>query len=87
MRVRVKAEGINLNIPVPVFAAGAAVKMIPDSVFEKARKNIPKPFDRFVSKEYVIAVCDECKEIFRQNKGLEIIHVEAGDGTFISVKL
>lgn len=32
-------------------------------------------------------ILEECLDILKENKGLEIVHVEAADGTFVSVKL
>lgn len=87
MRIKVKADGINLNIPFPASMACSAVKLIPDALFEKARREVEPPFDKLVSKETAVELCRHCGEIFRENKGLEIVHAELSDGTFVSIKL
>ena len=32
-------------------------------------------------------IFEECMDVLKENKGLEIIHVEAVDGTFVSITL
>lgn len=74
-------------MPVPASMIGFAIKFIPDSLFRKMKLNTPKPYCDLITKENFSAVLEECLDILKENKGLEIVHVEAGDGTFVSVKL
>ena len=32
-------------------------------------------------------ILGECLDVLRENKGLEVVHVEASDGTFVSITL
>lgn len=74
-------------MPVPLRMADVAIKAMPDAAFEKMRRKVQPPYDRLICKENVSMVFRECRDIFRENKGLEIIHVEAHDGTYVSIKL
>lgn len=71
----------------PTALAGAAIKVMPEQAFAAMRKNVPLPYDRLVSRENFLLVYEICREILIENKGLEIVHVEAADGTFVSIIL
>ena len=71
----------------PTALAGAAIKVMPEQAFAAMRKNVPPPYDRLVSRENFLLVYEICREILIENKGLEIVHVEAADGTFVSIIL
>lgn len=87
MKVKIRTKDVRFSMPVPVTMIGIVVKMIPESVFEKMKENTPKPYDCLVTKENISMILGECVEILKENKGLEIVHVEAQDGTFVSIKL
>lgn len=74
-------------MPVPVGMIGFVVRRMPDRVFQTLRENTPEPYSALITKEYIGMILEECLDILRENRGLEIVHVEAGDGTFVSVKL
>lgn len=74
-------------MPVPTSMIGLAIRFIPDSAFKKMQTNTPKPYCDLITKETFSVVLGECLDILKENKGLEIVHVEAADGTFVSVKL
>lgn len=87
MNVKVRTKDFRLSIPVPVSLAGWAVRWIPERVFEKMRENTPEPYRALVTKEAVCMLVCECVGVWKENKGLEMVHVEAQDGTFVSIKL
>lgn len=87
MRVRVITKDTRLFIPVPVHMIGFVLRWIPDGVFEKIRQNTPEPYSALMTKETVCMVMMECQGILKENKGLEIVHVEGEDGTFVSIQL
>lgn len=87
MKVKVKTKDIQFFMPVPVGMMGLVIKLIPNRIFEEMKESIPTPYNLFITKEYIALLLTECIDILKENKGLEIIHVEAQDGTFISIKL
>ncbi|MBS7008082.1 hypothetical protein [Anaerostipes sp.] len=87
MKVKIRTKGLHMFIPLPSAMIGFAVRFIPESVFERLRLNTPKPYCDFITKETCSMILRECLDMLKENKGLEIIHVEASDGTFVSVKL
>lgn len=87
MKVIVRSKDANFRMPVPVRFASFAIKRIPNSVFDKMGKEVPEPYDQLVTKEVVCMILEECVDVIKENKGLEIIHVEARDGTFVSITL
>lgn len=32
-------------------------------------------------------ILEGCQDILKENKGLEVVHVEAADGTFVSIRI
>ena len=32
-------------------------------------------------------IVEECTDVLRENKGLEVVHVETEDGTFVFIRL
>lgn len=87
MRIIVKTKGLNFHMPVPLGLARFAVRKMPEAAFVRMRKDIPAPYDKLVSKEYLGVILVECMDVLKENKGLEIIHVEACDGTYVSITL
>ena len=80
MKIVVKTKNTDFSMPVPLAMAELAI-------FEKGREKMGPPYDAFITRELAVTMFRECKDIFRQNKGLEIIHAEGHDGTYISVVL
>ncbi len=74
-------------MPVPLGMVDLAIKAMPEAAFEKLREKSEPPFDSIICKETVSFIFRECRDIFRKNKGLEIVHVEGYDGTYVSIKL
>ena len=68
MKIVVKTKNTDFSMPVPLAMAELAINNMPESIFEKGREKMGSPYDAFITRE--------CKDIFRQNKGLEIIHAE-----------
>ncbi|SCJ90261.1 Uncharacterised protein [uncultured Eubacterium sp.] len=87
MKIRIRSGNFKFFLPVPTALAGAAIKVMPEQAFAAMRKNVPLPYDRLVSRENFLLVYEICREILIENKGLEIVHVEAADGTFVSIIL
>lgn len=87
MKVKVRTNDIHFTMPVPVTMIGFVVKLIPDRIFDQIRENTPEPYDCMITKENISMILAECVDILKENKGLEIVHVEAMDGTFVSIKL
>ena len=87
MRIRVRTKDIRLFIPIPDAMVGFAARLIPERAFEEMRAGTPEPYRSLVTKENVSMLLGECLEVIKENKGLEVIHVEAADGTFVSIKL
>ena len=87
MKIQVRSERTRFSIAVPTSMAAWAVKRIPDSVFERARKKAGEPFARHMTKENLRLILAECGDVLKENKGLEVVHVEAADGTFVSIIL
>lgn len=87
MKVIVKSKDVNLWIPVPMGMASLAVKAIPEAAFTQMRREVPAPYDTLLTKKVLVMLLNECMGILKDNKGLEIVHVEASDGTFVSITL
>lgn len=87
MKIVIRTGTINFSMPVPIGMADVAVRAIPEAAFERMRKEVAPPYDRLICKAAVSMIFRECRDIFRENKGLEIVHVEAHDGTYVSIKL
>lgn len=87
MRIRVRTKELRLFIPIPDAMAGFAVRFLPERAFEEMRADTPEPYCSLVTKENISMLVGECLEIIKENKGLEIVHVEAADGTFVSITL
>lgn len=87
MRIIVRAKGVNLWLPIPLCLASAAVKLIPENTVEEMRKSIAPPYNELITKEFLREIVHECIFVLKQYKGLEIVHVEAQDGTYVSIKI
>lgn len=87
MKVKIRTKDFRFSLPVPIGMAGFVVQMLPEKLFEEMRINTPEPYDKLVTKETINLIVKECMDILKENKGMEIIHVEAADGTFVSIKL
>lgn len=87
MKVKVITKDIRFSMPVPVTMIGFVIKMIPHRIFIEMQQHTPEPYRRLITKEYITMILEECLDILKENKGLEIIHVEAAEGTFVSIRL
>ena len=89
MRVLVRAPDLRfpIRIPVPLGLAGVAVSFIPEKTLEKARKDVPPAFQGLLTKPMLKFLVGECTYILKEYKGLEVIHVESVDSTFVSITL
>lgn len=87
MKIRVRTEQIKFFLPVPNALIGLAAALIPDKAFASLYENIPEPYQALMSKKAVRMLLRECVDVIKENKGLEIIQVQASDGTFVSIVL
>lgn len=87
MKVKIRTSDIRISMPVPVKMIGFVVKLIPNQVFNDIKHYIPEPYNVLVTKEIISVLLNECIDILKENKGLEMLHVEANDGTFVSIRL
>lgn len=87
MKIRIRTKEHRLFLPVPTTLLGLALRLTPESAFEKMRDQIPAPYDSLITKQAIRQLVRDCLGILRENKGLEVIHVEAADGTFVSIRL
>ncbi len=87
MRIQIRTKDFRLNLPVPAALVGGVVRVLPDRLFESLRAKTPEPYDVLITKDVVRPLLKACLDTIKENKGLEVVHVEAADGTFVSVKL
>lgn len=87
MKIRIRSRDCRLFLPVPTSLLGLAIWLTPESAFAKMRDQVPAPYDGLIAKKAIRQLTRDCLDILQENKGLEIIHVEAADGTFVSIKL
>ena len=87
MVVKVKSGKIRLFVPMPLSLAGLALKVMPESAFAEIRSKIAAPYNTLTTKENAELLYGECKDIIKSYRGIEIVHIESHDGTFVSVKL
>ena len=87
MIVKIRTKGMRLFLPVPVKFMCLAMRWMPERIMEDIRANIPEPYGGLVTKDHILMVLEECLDVIKESKGLEVIHVETGDGTYLSVKL
>lgn len=76
-----------MYLPIPMSLLGVALRLAPERAFEDMRMKTPQPYSNLVTKENITILVGECMDIMRENRGLEVIHVEAEDGTFVSIRL
>lgn len=87
MRIIVRSKEIKLWLPVPLSLASAAVALLPETVVEDMKQSAPEPFKEILTKEFLRKLVRECRSILKEYKGLEIVHVKAMDGTYVSIRL
>lgn len=87
MRVKIRADGHRLFLPVPLSMVRLAVRVLPERAFEKMRARTPEPYRGLITKENLHMLAGECVDALKRYRHLEVIHVEASDGTFVSVTL
>lgn len=100
IRVREGGGGRRITVPCPIGLARFVVALIPQRVFanmlESAGDRIPEE-DReeaaqalslvSLSKAAILDILDAVADVAREYKGLEVVHVESPDGTFVSIVL
>lgn len=87
MIVKIRTPALCLFLPVPLSFVGFVIRLLPDRVFAEMCSDVPAPYNVLLSKESIRLLLTECLSFFKENKGLEVVHVEAQDDTFISIRL
>lgn len=87
MKVKIRTKELHFSMPLPVSMIGFVVRLIPAGVFDKMAADTPEPYRCLVAKETVTMVLESCLDVLKENRGLEAVHVEAHDGTFVSIRL
>lgn len=87
MRVIIRSKDVKLWLPVPLRLSAIAVDLLPATALENIRKSVPAPFDELITKENLREIIQECIFVLKQYRGLEIVHVEARDGAYVSVRI
>lgn len=87
MKVKIRAGSFRMSLALPLSMAPWITKWIPQSAFDNMRARTKPPYDQLVTKETCRMLIGECVGALKGHKGLEIVHVEAADGTFVSVIL
>ncbi len=87
MKIKIRADGFHMSLALPISMAAWITKWIPQSAFNKMNARIKPPYNQLATKETCSMLIGECVGILKENKGLEIVHVEAVDGTFVSIRL
>lgn len=87
MRVIVRSKDVRLWLLVPLSLASVAVALLPESALDGMRQSLPESCRGFVTRPLLRELVRECRSVLKCYKGLEIVHVEAQDGTFISIRL
>ena len=87
MKVVVRAPGVNLHLRLPLRIGVFVMKRLPEAVYMQMGKDIPAPYDSLMNRETLGFLLDECMEAVRSCRGIEIVHVEQRDGTYVSISL
>ena len=89
MRVLVRAPDLRFPIwvPIPLSLAGAAVNLVPEQTLAEVRADLPQGVQPFLTKPVLKKLLKECAHILKAYKGLEVVHVESADGTWVSITL
>ncbi len=76
-----------MSLALPVSMAARVTKWIPQAAFDKMNARIKPPYNQLATKETCRMLIGECIDVLKENKGLEIVHIEGVDGTFVSIVL
>ena len=87
MRIIIRSKEMKLWLPIPLSLASAAIHLTPEFLFAEIRKSAPPLVHDVINKNLLLEIVKECRFVLNQYKGLEIVHVEAQDGTFVSIRL
>lgn len=87
MKIHIQTKGFRMRLPIPFSLVGTAIRLMPQSAIEGMRKSAPEPYKDMLTKDLFLFIYKECRDILDEYHGLEIIHVDASDGTFVSIKL
>lgn len=87
MKIKIRTPQIRLSLPIPLALTGAIIKLFPNKAWADIVKQIPQPYCHLINKETIYLLVKQCLAIFKESRGLEIVHIETSDNTFVSIKL
>ena len=87
MIVHVRTAGVRLFLPIPMGLGVLLLRHAPCAVLEQMQQHVPTPYDALVTRESLCLILDAVQEVAAECRGLEIVHVETADGTFVSIRL
>ena len=87
MWIRIRTEDVNFSMPAPLSMVSFVLQAVPEVAFAKMREKVQPPYDQLITKQTIAFFWRECRDNLRAYKGLELVHVEAADGTYVSIRL
>ena len=89
MRVIVRTPDLRwpIRVPIPLGMAGTVVNFIPERTLARAREKVPPELRELLTKPMLRYLVGECVHVLKEYRGLEIVHVESGDGEQVSITL
>lgn len=87
MKIKIRSEKVRFSLAIPTSMAAWAVKKIPQSAIDRMREKTGEPYRQLVTRENIRILLNACSEELKANKGLEAVHIEGADGTFVSIIL
>ena len=87
MKIKIRTQDFHLSMPVPVSMISFIIRLLPDKIFQNMGADVPAPYSSLITKDNISMILSECRDILKVNRGLEAVHVEAQDGTFVSIRL
>lgn len=87
MVIEIRSARKNLRMPIPAAMAKNTLRLIPQSLFDKAAKEAPESLRPLICRETLLILYDACKDMLYTHKGLEVFRFESPDGAVFSVTL
>lgn len=87
MRIRIRADGFRIFLLLPVSLIGVVIRLLPGRLFMKMQTRVPAPYNCLLTKESIRVLAGEIPAVCRECKGLEVIRVQAQDGTLVSIRM
>ena len=87
MKIKIRSEKVRFSLSIPTGMAAWAVKKIPQPAIDSMRRKTREPYRQLVTRDNFRFLLNACSEELKANKGLEVVHIETADGTFVSIVL